>query len=472
MKASTRWLQILAAMLIAGDTYAQTNGLACFAPGTPAAKITACTQSLTDAALPPATRALALLARADAYAAAGEKAKALADYDAALARAADAAGLVARGKLHEANGDAAKAETDYTAALDHDAAHAGAYIARARLRTTRGAHSEALADLFEARRLAPGDAQAQSLFAAAQLKAGQSGAAAAACSAALQATPDSGALRGRATAAARAGDFAGAIPDFTAALTLNPKDMAALEGRGMAQLQSGAYAAAIADFSALSGLRPADPTPLFFRAAAKLQAGDTTAAADYTAFLVSRPGDIEALMGRALSFQFAGDFSAADLDLSAILKVQPEAAQPLAARGMLRLMRADFVSSAADLHRALAQPDAPAHLALWRFVAQARSDDATAASTLAKSASPGPWPAPVADYFLGRLSGDEVLAAAAREPRSAPGRLCEAYFYLGEAALLENDTAQAAKLFKAALGTGMTRFSEYAAAKAELARLR
>ena len=467
-------LALLAAVaLVRAPGFAQVGGLACFAPATPAAKIAACTQTLTDATLPPVTRALALLARADAYVANGERARALADYDAALGLTPDAAGFFARGKLHDAAGEALKAEADYTAALTHGPALAEAYVARARLRSLRGADADALKDLSEARRIAPDNAEAQALFAAAQLKAGQSGAAAAAFSAALSASPaDQGtALRGRATAAARAGDFAAAVADFSAALKLNPNDMAALEGRGMALLQSSAYSAAVADFSALMGLRPADPAPLFFRASAKLQAGDVTAATDYTAFLKARPGDIEALMGRALSFQFAGDLSAADADFSAILRAQPGAAPPLAARGLLRLMRGNLPAAAADLGQAMALPDAPAHLPLWRFVALARAGDATAQATLAGSAPQGAWPAPVGDYFLGRISGDDLLKAAAREPASAPGRLCEAYFYLGEAALLANDKAEAAKLFKAALGTGMTRYSEYAAAKAELARL-
>ncbi len=54
---------------------------------------------------------------------------------------------------------------------------------------------------------------------------------------------------------------------------------------------------------------------------------------------------------------------------------------------------------------------------------------------------------------------------------AAPGRLCEAYYYLGEAALLQKDPGQAKKLFKASMDTGMHRYTEFAAAKAGLARL-
>lgn len=478
MTPTTRRLFVCAAVLAASPApaFGQSGNLACFARGSAPAKIAACTQTLADPALPPATRALALLARADAYVAGGDTTKALADYDAALAIDPDAAGYIARAKLHAARGEAQLAEADYSAALSQDAVNAGAFLGRAKLRLARSADAEALADLGEARRLAPTNTEAQSLLAATQLKAGQSGAAAAAFSATLSgnatANTDQGAaLRGRATASARAGDFKAAVADFTGALKLNRDDIAALEGRGMAQLQSGGFSAAIADFSALLALRPDDPAPLFFRAAAKLQAGDANAAADYTTFLAARPGDVEALMGRALSFQFAGNFAAADADLSAILTSHPDAAQAMAARALVRFMRADFSGAVADLTAALSQPNAPAHLALWRFVAQARAGDGNATASLAKTAPRGPWPGPVSAYFLSQLSGDDLLAAAVREPASAPGRLCEAYFYLGEAALLQNDTSEAVKLFRAARETGMTRYAEYAAAKAELERL-
>ena len=70
-------------------------------------------------------------------------------------------------------------------------------------------------------------------------------------------------------------------------------------------------------------------------------------------------------------------------------------------------------------------------------------------------------------YFREELSGDQVIAAAAGNA----GLLCESYFFLGEAALLQGQTAEAAKLFRAARATGQTRYTEYAAAGAELARL-
>ncbi|MBY0510314.1 MAG: tetratricopeptide repeat protein [Rhodospirillaceae bacterium] len=485
---------------------AQAEEPGCFAPGLdPPAKIAACTRGIEGG--PAETRALALLARAGAYTESGATAKALADYDAAFRLAPpDAQALLARGKLQN---DPGKAEADYTSALGEDAGLAEAYALRGALRLKRGAVADGIADLGEARRfnpndpapfktrgayflengdtaqavaelqeaarLSPNDPDLQRMLGAAQLHAGAAQEALIPFNAAVAANAkDATALRGRATAHARQGNYKAAIADFSAALAISPKDAAALEGRGMAALHSGAFSDAIADFTALASLRPGDAGPLFFRANARLQNGEAKdAAADYSAFLARHAGDIEGLMGRALARQFSGDYAGSEADFSAVLNRRPDAAQALAGRGYVRVMRARHAEAAADLAAAQRLPDAPAHLAVWRFIAESRGGlkPAPALAATLKTIAADTWPGPVLRYFAGALSGDDVLVAATREPRDAPGRLCEAYYYLGEAAVMQNDPAQAAKLFKAALATGMSRYTEYAAAQAGLEHL-
>jgi len=313
------------------------------------------------------------------------------------------------------------------------------------------------------------------LFAAARLKSGETGDAIASFTATLDIDPkDAAALRGRATAYAREQNYPAAIADFSAALKLNAKDMAALKGRGMAALQSGDFAAAIADFSALMVLRPEDRSPLFFRANAKLQGNNPLgAAADFTSFLGQHAGDTEALMGRALAYQFTGNYLGAETDLSTLLMQHPDAVQALVARGYVRVMAGKYAEAAADLARVADLPDAPPEVFLWRYIADTRAGhkgDAALAAAAARQPA-DQWPTAVMRYFLGSLTGDDVLADASREPGAAPARLCEAYFYLGEAALILKDATEATKLFKAALATGMVRYTEYAGAQAELARL-
>ena len=84
------------------------------------------------------------------------------------------------------------------------------------------------------------------------------------------------------------------------------------------------------------------------------------------------------------------------------------------------------------------------------------------------------WPGPVADLFLGNSSTEEVLQAA-RDPfldeQSQLEQSCEAYYYAGQYALLRGDQAEAARLFRAAVATGVTAFIEYSASRLALERL-
>src|SRR5690606_6135618 len=137
------------------------------------------------------------------------------------------------------------------------------------------------------------------------------------------------------------------------------------------------------------------------------------------------------------------------------------------------MMKGDFEAAARDFAIAMDLPDAPPEMTVWRFVAEARAGHKptdllkAAADTLTADS----WPAPLLHYFLGQISGDQLLAAAAKDPDEARGRACGAYYFLGRAALLSKDARQAAKLFQAAIATGMTRHTEFVAAKAELTRL-
>jgi lipoprotein NlpI len=179
------------------------------------------------------------------------------------------------------------------------------------------------------------------------------------------------------------------------------------------------------------------------------------------------------LLGRALARQMLANHAGAEADLSVVLAGAPDAALPLAMRGFIRVMLAKWPEAAQDLARAAGLPNAPPEVALWRFIAESRAGlaAAPALAAAAKALPPSAWPSPVMQYFLGALSGDQVLDAAEREPALAQMRLCEAYYYLGEAASLLGDSESAQKMLTAAVGTCLRRHTEYAGAKAALARL-
>jgi lipoprotein NlpI len=62
-------------------------------------------------------------------------------------------------------------------------------------------------------------------------------------------------------------------------------------------------------------------------------------------------------------------------------------------------------------------------------------------------------------------------AAQDPDPQVQRERQCEAYFYIGEYLLIADQKGEAARMFQAAVSTGVTGLFEYASAKAELRRL-
>jgi tetratricopeptide (TPR) repeat protein len=476
---ATGWGALLLFLGCCAPALAAENALACFAPGQTAKnQISACTTALSTG-LNIDTRALVLLARADAYVAAGDRAAAHRDFDAVLRiTPGHPAALLGRARITDADGKGKEAEADYTAVIALQPAPGAdvlgeAHHRRGALRLARGAVAEAADDLLQAGNLLPRDAGVRKLLAQARMRDNDPRAAVAVLNGALGLTPnDIDLLRMRAIAYSQIRNFGPAINDFSAVLTASPEDQVSLEGRGVAALHNGIYGRAAADFSRLAELRPGDTGVIFLRGNAYLQDSRLDEAVqDYTTVLKAHPNDEEALFGRATARQFKGDYIAAEADLGAILAKTPAAAQALARRGNVRFMRGAFADAHSDFASALTLPNAPADLLLWQFIAGARNGEANALATLTaglQARDPESWPGTIGRYFLGKASGDELTAAA----RNSPGRLCEAYFFLGQSALIQHEPAEAAKLFTAARATGMTRYTEFVGAGAELARLK
>jgi lipoprotein NlpI len=83
------------------------------------------------------------------------------------------------------------------------------------------------------------------------------------------------------------------------------------------------------------------------------------------------------------------------------------------------------------------------------------------------------WPGQVVQLYLGILRKEDVLVAAENaDSEKNNEQHCEAYFYLGEFALLKGDRPEAAHLFQKSIATGVQHFVEFSGANAELRRIR
>ena len=195
---------------------------------------------------------------------------------------------------------------------------------------------------------------------------------------------------------------------------------------------------------------------------------------DYDQALRLNPTSAAAFLGRATAYDRKGDPDRAIQDYNQVLRLVPTDAEALRARGILRFVLGQYAAAQPDLAEAAALNPTDAYAPLWRYLARARAGQEGRAD-LAASAQRldlATWPGPVVALYLGNTTPEALLAAARNsDPQTQREQQCEAYFFLREQALLRGDHAEALRLFRATLDTGVTRFFQYDAARAELRRL-
>ncbi|SUS07403.1 hypothetical protein DF3PB_4290001 [uncultured Defluviicoccus sp.] len=82
------------------------------------------------------------------------------------------------------------------------------------------------------------------------------------------------------------------------------------------------------------------------------------------------------------------------------------------------------------------------------------------------------WPGPILRLFMGELSPDDLLEAAADDVEwRAQEKACESHFYIGEYYLQRKDTGAAVEAFRRAITTDVRYLEEYDDAQLELKRL-
>jgi predicted aspartyl protease len=112
--------------------------------------------------------------------------------------------------------------------------------------------------------------------------------------------------------------------------------------------------------------------------------------------------------------------------------------------------KARWAEAAQRMAGALAQLPAERIGALWLYNARLRSGDAASArreleTTFARSEDHA-WPAPVADFYLGRIDATALLEQAGKDARLAKARSCQANSLMAEWHAAQGDDARAKSL--------------------------
>jgi len=198
------------------------------------------------------------------------------------------------------------------------------------------------------------------------------------------------------------------------------------------------------------------------------------AIADYDEAIKIRPGSAFAFNSRGFAYQLKGDFDRAIADYNIATTLKPDMAGALKNRGRAEFYLGRFAAAAADLRAGLQFDSSNAYNVIWLHLATMRlgaDDEPDFVAQLARTDS-ARWPAPVARFYRGQLTAEQLMAAAANT--DAPARSdqrCSAAFYIGERELWMHRLSDAGQRFREALATCPRDFSEYQGAAAELGRL-
>jgi lipoprotein NlpI len=290
------------------------------------------------------------------------------------------------------------------------------------------------------------------------------------------------------------GETERAIETMDRALALNPKSAESFYHRGEMKRALNQFVEAEADFEMAIGLAPDDNNIAFIENGSitkatrnRLRANSYKELAKTYIFARQEAKAVETFDRAVNAFPNVGTFYAlrasyyehrdakrASADLDKAIVLDPVEVRALTQRGRLAFTNGNYTAAAKDWAQAwrgnrgdLSIPEA--YLPIWIYMLEARDDNAKATSGFArrvKEIEAKVWPYPVAAFYLGQVSVEELDAAAADNNQK-----CETNFYVGEWHLLKGDVASARKRFEQASGGCPSNLIERDMAEIETKRL-
>jgi lipoprotein NlpI len=290
------------------------------------------------------------------------------------------------------------------------------------------------------------------------------------------------------------GETERAIKTMDRAISINPKSAESFYHRGEMKRAFNRFDDAEADFETAIGLAPNDGNIGFiengglaratnnrlkangYKELAKtyIFAGQETKAAETLDRAVNAFPNVGTFYALRASYYEHRDAKRAYADLDTAIALDPLEVRALNQRARLAFTDGNYTAAAKDWSQAWHgnRGDLDIHetyLPIWIYMLEARGDNAQAMSGLARPANEikaKAWPYPVASFYLGQLSVEELDAAAAGNDQK-----CEANFYVGEWHLLKGDVASARQRFEQALGSCPSNFIERTMTEIEVTRL-
>ena len=270
-----------------------------------------------------------------------------------------------------------------------------------------------------------------------------------------------------------------AIADFTDVLHLRPMSSGALRARAGVYSEQKEFEKAAADYDRAIGLEPDLPISYIARGNFRSQLGqDADAISDFDRAIELYPSAAEAYSGRAYVLLQQGNLKAALKSFDQALKYDEKASYVLGGRASAYQILGDHDAAIRDYKEAVTLDPGEPFIQLLYFVEQARAGQSDEArknfATFAADARYDDWPRALAQFLAGEIDAKAVEKMAS-EGESEYERLARAFdrdFYLGQAALIAGNNGEAQKRLSAVVETGDRQYIEYNIAAADVAKLK
>jgi tetratricopeptide (TPR) repeat protein len=277
------------------------------------------------------------------------------------------------------------------------------------------------------------------------------------------------------------GNGSEALAKFNAALKADPTNVDAYVGRGDLRETAGNYDGAIADYTRAIELLPLGAyAALVGRGDAMQAKGASDAAiADYDRAIDLCPTKGVAYNSRAIVKQAKGDYDGAIADYSLAIDLDPDPSYYYN-RGTANSAKRDWANALADFRqsRKLNSGDKDSPIMIWVILAKQGEKiaaDTELSTDLEKPLKEAPeeWTSSVANFLLDKLSETDFLSIAqsGAKPATRRDQTCDAWYYAGIKRLLAGDKSTAIDDLRKCLATKDQTEDEYQCAEAELQAL-
>lgn len=186
--------------------------------------------------------------------------------------------------------------------------------------------------------------------------------------------------------------------------------------------------------------------------------------ADYGSAISLQPNYIAAYIERAKSYARLENYSAAFADLNRSLDIDSNNGSAYTTRAALNFLLGRYQQAAADYERYLNLYPQDMYRMLWLFLSEEyyRKNSATKVKNYVGGVNLDQWPGAILKLYLGEVDAKTLMNALSKGVSGMnAGHKCEAYYYLAQYFLLNNDRARAKELFNKAVATNAKSYIEY-----------